>query len=81
MCDYANPGQGVREYWRDGRLMGRSTRQNLPVDSPVVRRTGLYEGTAVDHTRTLYWDNDRVGTSYAEVDPACPSPGEPGSGS
>jgi hypothetical protein len=31
---------------------------------------GLYQGTQVDHPRTLYWDNHRVGTSYRAVDPS-----------
>lgn len=62
---------GVREYWRDGVLMGRSTNQNLGTDGPVIHRMGMYQGTAVDHTRTLYWDNHRIGSSYEAVDPAC----------
>lgn len=58
----------VREYWRDGVFMGRSTRVNLPTDSDIrVARIGLYEGTAVDHTRTIYWDNHRIGRTRAEV--------------
>jgi hypothetical protein len=61
---------GIREYWRDGRLMGRSRLRNMGTDSPVIHRMGLYQGTAVDHQRTLYWDNHRVGRSYAEVDPS-----------
>jgi hypothetical protein len=72
----ATPEDALREYWRDGRLMGRSTRQNMGTDSPVINRMGLYQGSGVDHTRTLYWDNHRIGRSYEEVNPACPS-GEP----
>lgn len=61
---------GIREYWRDGELMGRSTNQNMGTDSRVIHRMGLYQGTAVDQRRTIYWDNHRIGRSYAEVDPS-----------
>lgn len=67
----ASPDSGVREYWRDGKLMGRSTKQNMGTDAEVHHRMGIYQGTAVDHERRLYWDNHRVGNSYAEVNPAC----------
>ena len=66
-----NAEDGLREYWRDGRLMGRSANQTMATDSPVINRMGLYQGSAVDHDRTLYWDNHRIGGSYAEVNPAC----------
>jgi hypothetical protein len=67
-----DPETGLREYWRDGRLMGRSAKQTMATDSPVINRIGLYQGSAVDQDRTLYWDNHRIGGSYAEVNPACP---------
>lgn len=64
------PDNALREYWRDGRLMGRSTNQNMGTDSPIINRMGLYEGTEIDHERTLYWDNHRIGNSCAAVNPA-----------
>ena len=67
----ASPDGGVREYWRDGKLVGSSTDQNMGTDAEVHHRMGIYQGTAVDHDRTLYWDNHRIGSSYAEVNPAC----------
>ena len=50
--------------------MGRSTNQNMGTDSPIINRMGIYEGTDVDHERTLYWDNHRIGSSCAAVNPA-----------
>lgn len=66
----ASSSGGLREYWRDGKLMGRSTNQNMGTDSRVIHRMGIYQGVGVDHRRTLYWDNHRIGRSYAEVDPS-----------
>jgi hypothetical protein len=60
---------GFRETWRDGVKAERYDGPTLGLDSPFEHRMGVYEGTGVDHTRTLYWDNHRVGTSYAAVDP------------
>jgi hypothetical protein len=34
------------------------------------RRIGVYEGTGVTEDRTVFWDNDRIGTSFAAVDPS-----------
>jgi hypothetical protein len=61
---------GFREEWRDGVKMGRYDGPTLGTLSPFEHRIGIYEGTAVNHTRTLYVDNHRVGTSYAAVDPS-----------
>ncbi len=44
----------------------------MATDSPVPNRIGLYQSSAVDQDRTLYWGNHRIGRSYAEVNPACP---------
>jgi hypothetical protein len=59
----------LKECWRDGQLMGRSTRANMTVDATAITRVGIYEGPGVDHERTLYWDNHRIGRSYEAVDP------------
>ncbi len=67
----ASPEGGLREYWRDGKLMGRSTKQNMGTDAEVHHRMGIYQGTAVDHQRTIFWDNHRIGESFEEVNPAC----------
>lgn len=67
----ASPEGGLREYWRDGELMGRSTKQNMGTDAEIHHRMGIYQGTAIDHSRTIFWDNHRIGGSYAEVNPAC----------
>jgi hypothetical protein len=59
----------LKECWRNDQFMGRSTRRNMPADLPVAYRVGIYEGTGVDHERTLYWDDLRIGKSYESVDP------------
>ena len=42
----------------------------MRMDNPVRRKAGLYQGAMIDHARTLYWDNQRIGRSYGDVDPA-----------
>lgn len=69
----ASPRDALREYWRDGKLMGRSTNQNMGTDEVIFHRMGLYQGTDIDHERTLYWDNHRIGGSFEAVNPACPT--------
>ncbi len=65
---------GLKECWRDGQYMGRSTRRNMTVDLPVRHRIGIYQGTGVDHQRTLFWDDHRIGRQYGAVDPASVGP-------
>jgi hypothetical protein len=36
----------------------------------IAHRSGVYEGVKVNTVRTLYVDNDRIGTSFAAVDPS-----------
>ncbi len=57
----------LKECWRDGTWMGRSTRQNMSFDATVSHRVGIYEGPGVDHERTLYWDDHRIGRSHQAV--------------
>ena len=60
----------LRECWRDGEYMGAKTSLNA-VDTEVHRlRVGQYQTTSIDHSRTTYYDNVRIGTSYAAVDPS-----------
>jgi hypothetical protein len=60
----------LRECWRDGVHMGERTSLNA-VDTGEHRlRVGQYQTTAIDHERTTYVDNVRIGTSYEAVDPA-----------
>jgi hypothetical protein len=60
----------LREAWRDGVHMGSRSSLNA-VDTSVERlRLGQYQATNIAHTRTSYFDNVRIGTSYAAVDPS-----------
>jgi hypothetical protein len=67
---WSTGGDGMRESWVNGVQMGRYDGATLGVASPFEHRMGIYQGTQVNQTRTLYWDNHRVGTSYAAVDPS-----------
>ncbi len=67
---WSTGSDGLREVWRDGVLVGRYSGPTLGLNSTFEHRIGLYQGTAVNHTRTMYVDNHRVGTSYAAVDPS-----------
>jgi len=67
---WSRVGDGLREEWRNGSKMGRYDGPTLGIKAPFDHRIGLYQGSGVDHTRTLYIDNHRVGTTYAAVDPA-----------
>jgi len=67
---WSTGSDGVREVWRDGVLVARYTGPTMGTNSAFEHRMGIYEGTAVDHTRTLYVDNHRVGTSFTAVDPS-----------
>ncbi len=60
----------LRECWRDGRYRGSRTSRNAVDSLPHQLRVGLYQTTALDHRRTVYVDNVRIGTSYDVVDPA-----------
>jgi Polysaccharide lyase len=61
---------GVRELWENGVKVGVYHGQTLHIKSRFELRAGLYEGTRVSNNRTIYIDNQRVGTSYAAVDPS-----------
>lgn len=67
---WSTGSDGLREVWRDGVLVGRYSGPTLGLNSTFEHRIGLYQGTAVNQTRTMYVDNHRVGTSYAAVDPS-----------
>lgn len=60
----------LREVWRDGVYMGGSTSLNAVGTAKHVLRIGQYQKTNIGHTRTSFYDNVRIGTSYAAVDPA-----------
>ena len=62
----------LRECWRDGAYMGSRSSLNAVDAKPHIFRAGQYQTTAIDHQRTTYVDNVRIGTSYAAVDPASP---------
>lgn len=64
---------GLREVWRNGVLLGRKTSATIAPSmrgAPHYFKVGPYSGTAVDHTRTLWIDNVKIGTSYEAVDPS-----------
>jgi len=67
---WSRGGDGLREARRNRVNTGRYGGRTLSIDAPFQHRIGLYQGTGVDHTRTLYIDNHRVGSSYAAVDPS-----------
>jgi hypothetical protein len=67
---WSTGGDGIRESWRNGVKVGTYQGRTLGTNSQFEHRMGLYQGTAVNHTRTMYVDNHRVGTSYAAVDPS-----------
>lgn len=58
--------------WRDGKYRGKRTDRNAVAARPHNLRVGMYQTTAIDHRRTLYVDNVRIGTGYRAVDPARP---------
>ena len=62
----------LRECWRDGVYMGASRTVNAVAGNRHYLRIGQYQETNIGHTRTTYFDNVRIGTSYAAVDPARP---------
>ena len=67
---WSRGSDGFREVWQNGVKLGRYDGVTVGTDSVFEHRIGLYEGTQVNHTRTTYFDNHRVGTSYAAVDPS-----------
>lgn len=68
---WSTTSQGaLREVWRDGVFMGRSTSLNAVDSAKHVLRIGQYQTTEIAHTRTTFFDNVRVGKSYAAVDPS-----------
>jgi hypothetical protein len=60
----------VRECWRDGQYMGARTSRNAVAAKIHKFRIGQYQETNLLHTRTSYFDNVRIGTSYDAVDPS-----------
>jgi hypothetical protein len=70
---WSTRSDGTMEWWRDGVKMGQYDGATFGSKSPPPKaeyRLGIYEGTKVDVDRSIYYDNVRVGTSYAAVDPA-----------
>jgi hypothetical protein len=63
---------GLYETWCNGVKVGSTYNGPTLMSSGLTaeRRIGVYEGVAVSKERTLYFDNDRIGTSYASVDPS-----------
>ena len=62
--------RGIQEVWRDGVKVAEYHGRTMLYNHAFEQRIGVYEGVAVNRTRTLYIDNHRVGTSYAAVDPS-----------
>ncbi len=60
----------LRECWRDGQYMGGRTSRNAVAPKIHKFRIGQYQETNLAHTRTSYFDNVRIGTSYDAVDPS-----------
>lgn len=67
---WSHGSDGIRELWENGVKVGTYHGQTLPIKSRFEYRAGLYEGTRVANNRTIYIDNQRVGMSYAAVDPS-----------
>ncbi len=67
---WSTDDDGLREVWRNGRKVGTYRGPTMSRDLPVLHRIGIYQGREVDHDRVLYWDNHRIGRSYAAVDPS-----------
>lgn len=63
-------GNAYRAVWRDGVFMGESATLNAVDTNRHDLRLGIYQTTAITHTRTAWYSNARIGTSYAAVDPA-----------
>jgi hypothetical protein len=59
----------LREVWRDGVFMGSKTTANAVDTLEHSWRLGLYQETNINHTRTAWYSNCRIGTSYSAVDP------------
>jgi hypothetical protein len=62
----------LRECWRDGKYMGSRTSLNAVAAEEHRLRIGLYQATSIEHPRTAYYDNVRIGSSYRAVDPSRP---------
>ncbi|MBA3529820.1 MAG: heparin lyase I family protein [Propionibacteriaceae bacterium] len=60
---------GNVEWFRDGMKMGEYNGPTFGQTSPAEFRVGIYEGTNVNADRTILYDNVRIGTSRAAVDP------------
>lgn len=61
---------GKVEWWRNGRKKGEYNGRTFSVPNPRAEfRLGIYEGTSVNVDRTLLYDNVKIGTSYAAVNP------------
>ncbi len=67
---WSTEDDGLREIWRDGVKVATYRGPTMSRDLPVRHRIGLYQGSEIDHERILYWDNHRIGRSYADVDPS-----------
>jgi hypothetical protein len=67
---WSTSSNGVMEWWRNGVKLSSYTGRTLGAGRKVARRQGIYEGVGVSQTRVMYVDNDRIGTSYAAVDPS-----------
>lgn len=59
----------LREAWVNGIYKGRKTSMNAVAGTHRFR-AGVYQTTSIPQTRELWWDQVKVGTSYADVDPA-----------
>jgi hypothetical protein len=66
----AQEDTGIRQVWRDGVLMGTSTKRNVLDGSTYRLRVGMYQDDSTTVARTLYYDNVRIGSSYNAVNPA-----------
>ncbi|MDP9377100.1 MAG: polysaccharide lyase [Actinomycetota bacterium] len=66
----SDPNVGIREYWLNGKKVAEWRGATMYTPMTVRNRIGIYQGGGVDHARSLYYDNHRIGKSYAEVDPA-----------
>jgi hypothetical protein len=62
---------GYRRVWRDGTLISDHVGDTVQYPGGKwTHRFGIYQGSAINHSRILYYDELRIGKSYAAVDPS-----------
>jgi len=63
----ARGGTGIRQVYRDGKLMGTSRKMNTRNGHIYRFRVGMYQDSATKVRRTVYYDAVKIGRTYASV--------------